>query len=373
MTNIHIPIPLPVQPPRKPLAPPTPAEILANRASSLYYAGRTADALPVAMQAVETERTPHTLNNLVVILETLGRPDEAFPYAHAAYLLEPDDPRMARLYGESLLRQGDLARGWPIYARTHEPHWWLSPHVPEWRGESLADRRILVFAVDGYGDNIYFSRWLLDLADLGASVYYLAPPHLVPLARTLSPDITVVPNYNGNFDLDLGMFDFHVDLHGIPQYLGVTYGGTPSRVPYFHVAPRPRFHLRRRTGFCWKAGEGRTSEGTSPWRTRSLNWDQRQRVLSKFPPSYIDLSSLTGSWLDTAQLIRSLDLLVTVDTGLAHLGGALGVPTWVMIPGASAWHYPAHLDRHPFYPSMRMFFNRGEGLNRAVSALVAAL
>src|SRR5690242_5210898 len=105
---IHIPIPLPVQPPRKPLAPPTPAEILANRASSLYYAGRTDDALAVAEQAVATEPTAHTLNNLVVILETLGRPADALPFARAAYEIAPDDPRMARLYGESLLRHWNL-------------------------------------------------------------------------------------------------------------------------------------------------------------------------------------------------------------------------------------------------------------------------
>jgi hypothetical protein len=324
-----------------------------------------ASAIDLAYQAVHLDATVQTLNNLVVILETLGRFDEAFPFAAKAYRIDPADIRTSRLYGEALLRRGDLARGWPIYAQTHVSFDWLSPHVPEWHGESLADRRLLVFGVDGYGDNIYFLRWLLALRDRGAAVTYLAPPTLASLARTTN--LHVVENYNGNFHVDFASYDFHTQIHAVPQWLGVTSYNCLSHPPYLRVRPSPRFHLRRRIGFCWKAGLSNT-----PRAERTLNWEQRQRVVECLP-RHIDLSSLAGSWLDTARLVASLDLLVTVDTGVAHLGGALGVPTYVLLPGASAWHYALDLDRHPFYPSMRMFRNLGMGLDSAVDALVRAL
>ena len=304
------------------------------------------------------ERSPVTLNNLVVILEALGRFDEAFPHTREAYERAPDDPRMARLYGEALLRRGDFATGWPIFARTFEPYSWLDPTVPLWQGEAMA--RLLVFATGGYGDNIYFLRWFRELRDY-VDITYLCPPTLAPLARTLGIDVAI--NYNGNCDLDFESFDYHTPIHAIPQHMSWL-----PKCPYLRVSPRPRFHLRRRTGFCWRAGES-----PSPRRERTLNWAQRDRLLRVLPASTIDLSDLTGSWLDTARLIASLDLLVTVDTGVCHLACALGVPTWVILPGAASWHYPTLTIDPPIYPTLRMFRNRGEGLDFAVESAAHAL
>jgi len=355
---------MPVQASRPRIAPLSAAESLSNRASALYLANVTDDALSLAFEAVSLERTAITLNNLVVILESHGRFDEAFPYAQEAYALGYGDRRLARLYGESLLRRGDLTTGWPLYSAAYDDYPWLESRVPKWRGESLVDRRLLVFTQGGYGDNIYFLRWLGWLRDSGVDITLLAPPTLCPLARTIG--ITCVENWNGNFTLDLTSFDYHAGISAVPQYLNVTFD-SPSLVPYLHVTPRPRFHLRRRVGFCWRAGET-----PSPRRSRTLNWEQRQRITSRIP-RHVDLSDLTGSWLDTAQFIASLDLVVTVDTGVCHLAAALGIPTWVILPGASSWHYPIHTDAHPFYPTLRMFRNGVEGLDLAVDAVREAL
>ena len=311
------------------------------------------------------ESTAHTLVNLAVILQTYGQFDEALTCAEAAYRLDPADKRVVKLYAEALLRRGDLARGWPLFTTAHTRYDWLSPTVPEWHGEPLADRRLLVFAYGGNGDNIYFLRFLLNLPAT-TFVTFLSPPTLAPLARTLGID--VVENWNGNFDLDFARYDYHTPINAIPQYQSVTYENFFAGPSFLRVEPRPRFHLRRRTGFCWRAGEGK-----SPRYTRSLNWDQRQRILARLPRRYVDLSDLSGSWLDTAALIASLDRVVTVDTGVAHLAGALGVPTSVILPGASAWHYPVGWPRHPFYPSMHMFHRCREGMDAAVDLLLEVL
>jgi hypothetical protein len=344
----------------------SPAESLSNQAAALHAAYCTEESLVLARRAVASERTPMTLNNLAVILETLGRFAEALPYEREAYVRNPDEPRMARLYGEALLRHGNLTLGWPIYSRAYLRYDWLTPYVPEWHGESLTGRRLLVFGPGGYGDNIFFLRWLTDLRARGAAITYIAPPNLAPLARTL--DLTVVENWNGNVAIDFGAFDFHIPIHAIPQYLGVTYDTYVPRTPYLTVRPRPRFHLCRRIGFCWRGGEA-----LSLRYSRSLNWQQRQRVIARLPRRYVDLSDLTGSWLATAELMASLDHVVTVDTGVAHLAGALGVLTSVILPGSSAWYYPIGYDYHPFYPTMRMFRNDGEGLDSAVDAVLATL
>jgi hypothetical protein len=361
---MHIPIPMPVQPSRPPIAPLSPAEILSNRASALYLANVTDDALSLAFEAVAMERTAVTLNNLAVILESHGRFDEALPIARDAYHLAPTDPRLAMLYGEALLRLGELSAGWPLYAAGHERYPWLAPRVPEWTGEPLAGKRLLVLAVGGYGDNIYFLRWLHAFRR-DVDVTFLSPPSLAPLVRA-NIDVRVVENWNGNCDIDLESFDYHAPLNALPWRLGVDFT-SPSRVPYLRVRPWSRFHFRRRIGLCWKAGESK-----SPLRTRTLSWLQQERLRDVLPRR-IDLSHLTGDWLDTARLIASLDLVITVDTGVAHLSGALGIPTWVMLPDAHAWHYPAHLDHHPFYPTLRMFRNRGGGLDNAVDAVLEAL
>jgi len=86
-------------------------------------------------------------------------------------------------------------------------------------------------------------------------------------------------------------------------------------------------------------------------------------------PKEVDEPPL-DDWLDTAKAAATCDLIVSVDTGVAHLAGAMGIPVWVILPGAAAWQYPVYRENHPFYSSMRMFWNRKEGLDDAVEAVI---
>src|SRR6266403_1221973 len=138
-------------------------EDLANRASALYLTGLTNEALEVATRAVRLQRTIGTLVNMSVILETLGRFDEALIYAHDAATLDPEDGRARALYGEGLIRMGRLAEGWPLYCEQRASFDWLRElGVPEWTGahQDLRGKRLLVIEGGGYGDNLYFLRWL---------------------------------------------------------------------------------------------------------------------------------------------------------------------------------------------------------------------
>ena len=134
-------------------------------------------------------------------------------------------------------------------------------------------------------------------------------------------------------------------------------------------------------GIAWRAGEG-----AYPVRYRTLCDSQLRRLLAVRGVRWVSLQPdarppagcpcdepAIADWLDTAAILSNLDLLVTVDTGIAHLAGALGVPAWVMLPGRSSWPFLLARADSPLYPSVRVFRNRGVGIDNAVTAAVAAL
>ena len=361
-------------------------EDLANRASALYLTGMTEEALKVATAAVQIQRTIGTLVNMSVILETLGRFNEALQYAHDAATLDPEDGRARALYGEALIRLGRLAEGWPLYAEQRASFDWLTElGVPEWKDQDLKDKRLLVIEGGGYGDNIYMLRWLDTLRRWGASIDYICQPTFAPLVRHLG--YNAIENWAGNIDIDLKSYDYHTGLLALPYKLGVTFENYKWTSPYikigFHQQLRATgWNIRNpkdtlRVGICSLAGEG-----TSPRKQRSMHDSQLQPMLNalsrrhqwvnlihghKLPPE-VDQPKL-DNWLQTAEAVATCDLVVSVDTGVAHLAGAMGVKVWAILPGAAAWQYPIYRDNHPFYPSMRMFWNGKEGMDDAVEAV----
>jgi len=350
---------------------------LANRSSALYLTGLTDEALEVATKAVNLQRTIGTLVNMSVILETLGRFEEALEYAHDATTLDPEDGRARALYGEALLRMGRLSEGWPLYCEQRAAFDWLKDFgMTEWDGtQDLKGKRLLVIEGGGFGDNIYFLRWLDNLRRDGAIIDYVCQPTFAPLVRHLGYE--ALENWSGNVDIRFSEYDYYTGLLALPTKLGVTFESYQwiQWTPYIKVdAPQ---YSGLRVGICSLAGEG-----TSPRKQRSMHDSQLQPMLNSLSRKHQWVNLIHGhalpkeveepcldDWLDTAKAIRTCDLVVSVDTGVAHLAGAMGVPVWVILPGAAAWQYPIYRDNHPFYPSMRMFWNRKEGMDNAVEVV----
>jgi glycosyl transferase family 9 (putative heptosyltransferase) len=355
-----------------------------NHSSALYLTGQTQEALTVAYRALGMRRTVSTLVNVSVILETLGKFDEALPYAEEAYYLDLVDNRARALYGEALLRMGRFADGWPLYVAERASHAWLRPYVREWEGprQSLDGKRLLVLEGGGFGDNVYFLRWLDVLRRWGAQIDYVCQPTFAPLVRTLG--YVALENWQGNVDLQFRDYDYFTGLLSLGHKLGVTLQSYRWSGPYVKGkrpwGNRSTWLRRRRIGVCWRAGEGK-----SPRKQRSLSVNQVESILGCLPACTLvnltlghDLPNPIGgmkvdNWQQTADLLATLDLVISVDTGVAHLSGAMGLPTWVLLPGAAAWHYPLGHDYHPLYPSMRLFRNYGEGIDNAVLKVNRAL
>jgi hypothetical protein len=359
--------------PPEPVDPVGPETYFQNASSDLYNQGMSEQALPIAEKALQIARTIPTLLNLSIILESLGRFDEALPCAAEAFSLSPGDRRAAGHYGRALLRQGDLTYGWPLYLQDCNLRSQLRDFIPEWTGQDLRDKRVLVVEGEGYGDNIYFMRWLDTLRREGAQVDYICQPSLAPLVRHM--EFGAIENWGGNCDFKFTDYDFYTSVLTLPHKLGVTYENYQWTGPYVdEVMP---LHYGQRVGICALAGEG-----MSPTKCRSMHASQLQHVLNAMDRrhKWVNLNykhslppecdnPVIEDWLDTAKIIATCDLVVSVDTGVAHLSAAMGVPTWVVLPGNYAWQYPSNRDVHPFYPTMRMFRNYGKGLDNAVEAV----
>ena len=350
-----------------------------NYASAMYLTHHTLDALHFARRAVQMRPCVSTFVPLSVIEDELGCHEDALESAERAYRSDPRDDRASARYGELLLRAGRFAEGWPLWTQNRAAMDWVKPFLPEWQGphQPVRGKRILVIEGGGYGDNIYFLRWLHTLRQWGARLHYICQPDFASLVRRQKH--RAVENWQGNIDVRWDSFDYFLPLLSVAGKLGVTLDNYRWTGPYIRAARRRPFFRTRKLGLCFKAGEGK-----APRKQRTLHNEQIQRLIDATPKGWTlynmahgtwhpDIESryhtpmLEGDWLHTANVLSQLDLLITVDTGIAHLAGAMGIPTWVILPGSSAWNYPLGHDTHPFYPSMRIFRNPGEYLESAVT------
>jgi tetratricopeptide (TPR) repeat protein len=298
--------------------------------------------------------------------------DEAEAAYEAALALAPDDPKTRLALGQLCLMQGDYARGWPLYeARSEVP----SQNAPRlnlanaWRGEPLAGKRLLLWPEQGFGDQIQFARFAPVLQAAGAEVTLVAPPELTALFAGLG--VEVVEQQAGPMTLPTP--DYWSLLLSLPGRLGTTLETLPQP-PYLSVPADRRARWaghapKAAVGVAWR---GRASHGNDAH--RSLPSLAALQPLEDAGATLLDLSDPVGDFADLAAIVEQLALVVTVDTALAHLAGALGKPCWVLLPWfRSDWRWLDGRDDSPWYPSLRLFRQPAFGdWDAAISALTAA-
>jgi tetratricopeptide (TPR) repeat protein len=364
-----------------------------HRGSALYLTGSFQAGLEACRKAVELHRSPGTLLDLAVILEGFGRFDEALVLEREAREMDPANCFTGAIYANSLLRQGRFEEAWPIW----EWYGWhrgadidLAHYIPLWEGDDLAGRRILVLHAGGFGDQILFFRWFRQLRVSGAHITYVCPDVMMPLLAGHPWIDKLLPTHEGpassadpphlrsavspmasnqldqipEVDLDPKNFDCFISILNLGPLIA------PATKflwmgPYLQAIGHRVAGSRAQVGICTQAGEM-----FCPRRYRSLDDNQIEQLLAIDEVDWISLDYRNGAdgvsppwyplpaiknWLDTARIIASLDLVVTVDTGVAHLAGAMGKPCWVILPALSAWMYGAKGERTPFYRSMRLF------------------
>jgi len=357
------------------------AEAHANLGHTLRLARRPQDAEEACRRALAAAPGMFVAQfNRGLALQDLGRLDEALACFRGANTADPNYPMAVASEAVLHLLRGNFAEGWPKY----EARWRIGDlpprhfSQPQWRGEPLAGRTILLYAEQGFGDAIQFLRYVPLVIARGGQVVLEVHAPLVPLAARI-PGIKLVARGES-----LPAFDLQCALLSLPLAFGTKLDGIPANVPYLSPMPERVDHWAARIGQVPGVKVGIAWAGRSTHRNdhnRSIPLDRLKplfepagarffslqvgaaaRELAAIEPSAID--DLSGELIDfaeTAAAIANLDLVICVDTAVAHLAGALGRPVWVLLPFPPDWRWLLGRGDSPWYPSMRLFRQRQGG------------
>lgn len=288
------------------------------------------------------------LHNLAVLYVAAGRFAEAEAALRQVLAANPGAAPTRHSLGMLLLGDGRYAEGWPLYEARREIPGTLSPpppvDYPEWTGGDLAGRRLLVYSEQGFGDTIQFARFLPTLAERGAEVAFICGGSLLRLFAGAGVPVSPAGS-------SLPAADLWTLLCSLPGRLGIT----PETLP-----PPLRLGVEVVGG----GGIGVIARG------RPTHANDRNRSLG--PAEAAELAALgrdlspeaTGAadFLDTAHIVAGLDLVITVDTAVAHLAATLGVPTWILLPARGVdWRWGRRGHGTPWYPSVRLFRQQTHG------------
>ena len=342
------------------------------RALCLMDLNRPAEALECVQRAIETQPERQDAYNTRGMLQ--DDPALAMADFERAIALKPDadEPRYNK--ATRLLRRGDFAEGWELYEfrPRRRPYSGFEPRRL-WDGsEDIAGKTFFTYGEQGLGDTIQFCRYAKLLAARGARVVLAVHDDLRPLLRELDPNVTVI-----GFGEAVPEFDRHCALLSLPRAFGTTARTIPAGVPYLLPAPdrvatwRERLGepVGKRVGIRWQGSTGSIDRGRSfalrEFAPLAAIAGIELLSLQKGPGSeQLDLprdwpvTRLTAgleSFLDTAAVMQLVDLVITSDTSIAHLAGALGRPVWVALKHLPDWRWMLGRDDSPWYPTMRLF------------------
>ncbi len=326
--------------------------------------------------------------SLGFVLEAQGRPLDAIAACDRAIALRPDFARAYWNRASARLLTGDLPGGFADYEWRRRDLMFArdftAPASPEWRGEALAGRRLLVIAEQGFGDAIQFARFLPLLSERGARVTLACAAPLVPLFAGMPGVEAVVPREA------LPPHDLFAFQMSLPLLLGTTLDSIPAAAGYLTADPeraplRPAGGGARRVGLAWAGNPAHRNDARRSLPTEALaplagvagiEWvnlqiDARGTELALMhklpaPPRRV------ADFADTAALIDTLDLVISADTAVAHLAGALGKEVWVLLPHAPDWRWMLGRADSPWYARARLFRQERPGAWDGVVAAVAA-
>jgi rfaE bifunctional protein nucleotidyltransferase chain/domain len=389
------------------------AEVHYNLGLLLVNERRAADGVVCLEQAVRlTPKHADAHNNLGLALAELGRFEESIASCDAALRLRPLDPKTHMNRGNSLaalgrveealacydlalrlqpdyinarwnrslalLGEGDYERGWGEYESR-----WQRPETktrqlprPRWDGGELQGKTIFLWCEQGVGDTFQFVRYAAQLKRRGATVWQECPAHLVPLLSTC-PGIDRVFAERKPVPVE---FDCHVPLMSLPFGCGTTLGIVPAETPYLSADAAEVEHWRRelgdgglKIGITWQGNPKHRWDrhrSFSVQRFRSLalldgvqlyslqkGTGTEQLAAVRFPLTDLrpKLDERGGGFEHTAAVIQALDLVVTCDSAVAHLAGALGKPVWTLLSALSDWRWLRNREDTPWYPTMQLF------------------
>ncbi|NWF75663.1 MAG: tetratricopeptide repeat protein [Nitrospirae bacterium] len=354
------------------------SEAWGNIGSALYQKGLIEDAIEYYKRALKLKPTlAENWLNIGTCLIDIGKPREAIQYLQKAIEIKPDYALAHFNLSFARLVLGDFKRGWYEYMWRWGLEEFQIPQFPQplWNGSYLEGKTIYIHGEQGFGDTIQFVRYAPLIVERGGRVIIAVQKVLLSLLKSVEGISEIVTEGD-----PLPQFDVHCPLAGLPLAFETDLNSIPSKVPYISVdrelikkwaekLKSARTNLK--VGLAWAGSQSHKKD-----MFRSINLEQfaplgdlhnivfyslqkgRGSEQAKNPPyrmKLIDLMDEVQDFSDTSAIIENLDLVISVDTSVAHLAGALGKPVWTLLPYAPDWRWLLDREDSPWYPTMRLF------------------
>jgi len=353
---------------------------LFSQANDLYAQHNIEQALTLYKKIDEIlPNNPAILHNIGFALAELNRPHEAVQYYEHVLAQKPDHAGAHFNAATAYLASGNYKKGWQEY------EWRWKHHnkklsdlpLPVWNGSDLFGKTILLRSEGALGDCMQFVRYAQLIKNQGA---YIILQTLTPLKKLFS--FASYIDEVISFDEQNLSADFQISLMSLPHRFDTQVNTIPNEIPYLYADKTLAKRYKKlfdknfyNIGICWQADQKNDIQ-RPPLAQRTINVElfaqlneipnvqlfslqvnkkTNQKWLYEFGP---DFDSTNGRFIDTAAVIKNLDLVITVDTSIAHLAGALGVKTWVLLPFKSDWRWMTERTDSPWYPNMRLYRNK---------------
>jgi len=364
------------------------AEAYYNLANSLRDEARCVEAIENYRQAVRLKPDfAEAYNHLGVVLNAQGgyaetiQNDEAIENYRRALQIDPNFAEAHWNLSLVLLRTGRLTEGWKEYEWRLNPELDITtyPHcyeIPRWDGTCFKSKKLLVHYEQGLGDTLHFMRYLPLVKARGGTVILEVRK---PLYRLLQGFPGVDELIEASFDdKPAEKFDYHVSLMDLPKIFATTLETIPAEVPYIHACPTKAEYWRKKlAGPYFKVGivwAGSPTHGNDRYRSCMLNYfapltkvvgvqlyglqkgeaaAQAEELADEM--AITNLGTEFEDFTDTAAAIENLDIVVSVDTAVLHLAGAMGKPVWALLPLSPDWRWMLKRQDSPWYPTMKLF------------------
>jgi Tfp pilus assembly protein PilF len=343
---------------------------------ALSEVGQLDEAMDMLNKALERQpNNPGILLDIGNVHWKMGQHEKTLASFSRAIECDPNNPGLHWSRARVLLQLGRLREGWEDFEwrmQYKEMRLDRGFSQPQWDGSDPAGKTVLLHTEGGLGDAVNFIRLVPMIAGRGNGKFVLeCQPTLISLFQGIPGVDQLVARGQR-----LPPFDYHIPLQGLPRILGITLDNIPNKVPYLH-APKDRVANfaakmpsdgKLRVGLVWCG----VMYNEVDFRTRSLevfhplmklpgirffSLQKGEASFEKPPPDvdWVNFSQELKEFADTAALIESLDLMISVDTSTAHLAGALAKPVWVLIPTQSDFRWLLDRTDSPWYPTMRLF------------------
>jgi Flp pilus assembly protein TadD len=336
------------------------AETMHARAVALERAGRMDEAIAGLREAIARAPEFHkAFMSLGAMLEHQASYDQAMELFEKAVALRPDYAKARAARAGLWLRWGDYEKGWDEY----EWRWKVEKFpgrqptkgVPLWDGSALGGRRILLYAEQGLGDTIQFIRYAPMVAERAGRVIVECPESLARLVSNVEGVSQVVT------EDARPAHDVQLPLMSLPRVMGTRIETIPANVPYVTVQSEVNLRQGFKVGLCWAGGQSQPHRSIPIELVEMLvegsigaHFFSLQKDAVALPAGVEDAMSDVRDFADTARVIAGLDLIISIDTAVAHLGGAMGKTTWTLLARHADWRWLLDREDSPWYPTMRL-------------------